>query len=183
MSLQKLENELKNRFEHWEYLYKYGGQDPFWEDGGNMNLVRNHIANYKRQIKRLCEEKNLELPEIYFKEKPPEMDNNYMARVDEIRGNARRALAEYKASKDYQYLVNVYNKLNKRQIKETCINNVINYCKGLENFIEIGDLVAMRRHEKWERYLESFYDCRKRVEDVIKEKEKPGEQISLMDLV
>ncbi len=33
-----------------------GCSDPFWTDGANMNLTRNHIEYYKREIERLCNE-------------------------------------------------------------------------------------------------------------------------------
>lgn len=180
--LKKLNKELEDSFNRWKHLKEYGGQDPFWEDGGNMNLVRNHIFNEKRKIKEYCEEKGLELPEIYYKETPPEVDNKYMARADEIRENANRALREYKLNKDYQYLLKAINRLNKRQIEQTSINNVIGYCEGLESFIERDDLVTMRRHEGYERYLDSFSNCRKRVEEILKEEPKDG-QISIFEMM
>lgn len=36
--------ELVKSFERWEHLKEYGGSDPFYSDGVNMNLVRNHIV-------------------------------------------------------------------------------------------------------------------------------------------
>lgn len=180
--LSKLIQELEDRFNRWEHLKIYGGQDPFWSDGCNMDLVRNHILHYKSQIKNLCEEKGLELPEIYYKDTPPEVDRDYMARTDEIRKNANRALREYKANEDYKYLVKVINRLGKRQREDTSINNVIGYCSGLESYIEKDDLVAMRRHERWERYTLSFRECRKKVEEILKEEPKEG-QISLFEMM
>lgn len=180
--LKKLTQELEDRFDRWEHLRIYGGQDPTWSDGCNMNLVRNHIKHYKFDIKELCDDKGLELPEIYYIETPSEVDNKYMAREDEIRKNAKRALAEYKSSKDYQYLLSVVHKLNKTQIEQTAINNVIGYCRGLESFIEKDDLVSMRRHERWEHYLQSFWDCRKRVEKILEEEPKEG-QMSLFEMM
>ncbi|WP_353096193.1 hypothetical protein [Tissierella praeacuta] len=174
--LEKLIKELEDRFDRWNHLKIYGGSDPFHPDGSNMHLIRNHIFHYKSQIKELCDKKGLELPEIYYRETPPEVDDKYMARVDEIRKNAKRALAEYKASKDYQYLISVISKLNKKQLEQTLINNVIGYCRGLESFIEKDDLVSMRRHERYEHYLQSFWECRKRVEKVLEDKEDVGKE-------
>jgi len=176
--LKKLIKELEDSFNRWEHLKEYGGQDPFWEDGCNMNLVRNHIFNEKRRIKELCEKDELELPDIYYRETPPEVDQEYMARADEIRKNAKIALKEYKANEDYQYLLKAINMLNKRQIEQTAIDNVIGYCRGLEDYIKEDDLVAMRRHEGYERYLDSFKKCRERVE----EEPKEG-QISLFEMM
>jgi DNA polymerase III delta prime subunit len=181
IKLNELIQALEDSFNRWEYLKEHGGSDPFWEDGCNMNLVRNHIFHFKSEIQEICEQEGLELPEIYYLEAPLEMDSKYMARADEIRQNARVALDKYKANEDYLYLLNAVNKLNKMQIERTSINNVIGYCKGLETFIETDDLVSMRRHEKYERYLESFCECHKKVEDILKEPPKVG-QMSIFEM-
>nr|DAM07038.1 MAG TPA: hypothetical protein [Caudoviricetes sp.] len=174
-----LVEELKREYEQWEYLKEYGGSDPSWEDGGNMNLVRNHIIYIKKQM----QEQGIH-SELLSKEIPPEVDNKYMARVDEIRQAAGKALAEYKANKDYQYLLSSVGRLNKRQAEETCINNVIGYCRGLEKFIESDDLVAMRRHERYEHYLQSFHDCSIKVAEILKKPEVfEKRQLSIMDFI
>ena len=41
------EAELIWEYEHWEYLKEYGGSDPHYDDGVNMNLTRNHIIYIK----------------------------------------------------------------------------------------------------------------------------------------
>ena len=61
----------------WEHLRVMGGRDPFWPDGCNMNLVRNHIIHHKMQLLELCEGR--ELPSEYYLPTPEEVDNNYMA--------------------------------------------------------------------------------------------------------
>lgn len=63
----------------WKHIQEYGCNDPFWPDGCNMNLTRNHVLSYKQQIRELCEENNISLPEEYYLPTPPEVDNNYMA--------------------------------------------------------------------------------------------------------
>lgn len=68
--LDALVKELEESFFRWKHLKKHGGSDPTWEDGGNMNLVRNHIFYTKAQIKELCEDEGLELPEVYYKKVP-----------------------------------------------------------------------------------------------------------------
>ena len=47
------EAELIREYEHWEYLRKFGGNDPFYDDATNMNLTRNHIIYAKRQLEEL----------------------------------------------------------------------------------------------------------------------------------
>jgi len=37
--LQKLTQELEDKFNKWKHLQKHGGQDPLWADGCNMNLT------------------------------------------------------------------------------------------------------------------------------------------------
>nr|DAO59524.1 MAG TPA: hypothetical protein [Caudoviricetes sp.] len=66
---------------HWSHINEYGCNDPFWPDGCNMNLTRNHIISYKRDIAELCEENGMPLPEEYFLKIPPEVDDNYMANL------------------------------------------------------------------------------------------------------
>lgn len=130
-----------------------------------MHLVRKHIIYIKKQM-----EEAGQLTDAYYRELPPEVDENYMARADEIRENAKKSLEIYKSHTDYLYLLEVIGLLNKRQIDDTCIQNVIGYCRGLEIYINKDDLVAMRRHENPDRYLKSFSECRKRVENILGEK-------------
>lgn len=71
--------EIVKSIERWEYINKHGCNDPFWADGSNMNLVRNHIIYYKMKIKDLCRENNIPLPDAFYFPTPPEVNNNYMA--------------------------------------------------------------------------------------------------------
>jgi hypothetical protein len=70
---------IRQEINHWHYINKIGCQDPFWPDGCNMNLVRNHIISYKLEIQQICEESGFALPEEYYLPTPPEVDNDYMA--------------------------------------------------------------------------------------------------------
>lgn len=45
---------LVHSFGEWEHMRTKGCSDPFWPDGTNMNLVRNHIINGKRRLEELC---------------------------------------------------------------------------------------------------------------------------------
>lgn len=60
----------------WNYINENGCNDPFYPDGCNMNLTRNHIISYKRDIAELCEKAGMSLPEEYFLKIPPEVDQN-----------------------------------------------------------------------------------------------------------
>jgi hypothetical protein len=164
---QSLDEQLKDRYSRWEHLYKYGGSDPNWSDGCNMNLIRNHIINIKKQM-----EESGQFTNTYYRDLPPEVNRDYMARADEIRKNAKDSLKAYKNHTDYLFLLDAIKLLNKRQIEETCIDYVTGYVKGLEMFIERDNLIDMRRHEHPERYIESFVSCRKKVEQILGYKPK-----------
>lgn len=88
--------ELTREFADWDHIKAEGCNDPFWPDGSNMNLVHNHIIYHKNEIEKICTENGLDLPEIYYKETPPEVDQHYMARgyLDEHEKPVREYLME-----------------------------------------------------------------------------------------
>ena len=65
----------------WKHINEHGCNDPFWPDGCNLNLTRNHILYYRRKIEELCQMIGAVLPEEYFLPVPPEVDNHYMANL------------------------------------------------------------------------------------------------------
>ena len=172
-----MEKILQQAFERWDEIYKNGCSDPTWSDGCNLNLVRNHILYYKKQIEDAMEPENY--PLVYHRETPEKVPYDYMARADEISTNAKLSLESYNKNKDLQYLLKKITELNKREIEETCIENVINYSLGLKDAIARDDLITMRRHESPERYLSSFRNCAIRVKEI---KPMKKEQISIFDL-
>lgn len=155
--------ELQQSFDRWYDLYEHGGSDPLWEDGVNLNLVRNHILYYRRQLE---EHPTLfGFPDAYYKDVPPVVDNSYMARSDEIRAAAKVSLAKYKADPNYRYIRQHYDDYTPKTRKRLCIDAVIGYATGLENYIKNDQLVDMRRHEHCERFLESFENCVQRMQE------------------
>ena len=52
-SLAKWTEELKKDIARWNDIYINGCSDPFWPDGTNLNLKRNHIIYDLRQIMEL----------------------------------------------------------------------------------------------------------------------------------
>ena len=46
------EEELKKDYERWSRLFCQGGQDPFWTDGNNLQIVRNHIIYDKIRLEK-----------------------------------------------------------------------------------------------------------------------------------
>ena len=77
--LQYYSAELMKEHAHWLYILENGCNDPFWTDGANINLTRNHIIYYRRMIMTLCSMRNLEVPACVYEPVPPEVSNDYMA--------------------------------------------------------------------------------------------------------
>ena len=77
--LRRLENELLQAGPHWGDIYENGCSDPFWSDGTNLNLIRNHCLYYVRLITELCEQHSMPLPDILPFPMPDEVDPDYMA--------------------------------------------------------------------------------------------------------
>lgn len=146
------EAALKNCFDRWEHLRVYGGSDPSFADGVNMNLVRNHIMYYKEKI----EETLPPYPEIYHRETPPKVDMDYMARPDEIRENAKISLAQFEGNDSLRYLREAVRELIDTQADRLHIPNILGYETALRMAIAEDDLITMRRYENPERYLQSF---------------------------
>lgn len=145
---------LESSFARWDYIREHGCSDPFWADGVNMNLVRNHIMYYKQQ---LSEEATLFLlPEAYYREVPPEVDNNYMARPDEIRQNAARSMQIIDTDENLEFVREQSVHLTEKQLKQLCIPAILGYAESLRRAISEDDLLTMRRYENPNGYLESF---------------------------
>lgn len=109
--LENLTNHLERLYAAWSSYQANGGQDPFWPDGVNMNLLRNHIIASKRRIHELVTAENAEptlfpavYPDIWHKPLPPEVQSTYMARADEIRTRAHEQLELYKADANFNYI-------------------------------------------------------------------------------
>lgn len=77
--IKEYEYDIIREIAIWKRIQEQGCNDPFWPDGCNMNLTRNHILSYKREIREICEENSIPLPEEYYFPTPPEVDDHYMA--------------------------------------------------------------------------------------------------------
>lgn len=71
--------ELRRSFARYKEIIEHGTSDPFWPDGVNANLVRNHIIFYKGKLKEMNYRFGLPLPEEYSIPTPDVVDPNYMA--------------------------------------------------------------------------------------------------------
>lgn len=159
---KQLEEDLIESHKRWEELYTKGGRDPFWSDGCNLELVRNHIIYYRTRMEKL----NF-YPEIYNKEVPQNVDRDYMARRDEIRVNAMKSLERYRKDENYLYLLGEVSSIDKKEASGLSIGAVLGYVQGLAEAISKNDYVAMRRHENPDMYTESFASCRRSLERLL----------------
>lgn len=95
---------IRREIEHWKVINQNGCNDPFWSDGCNMNLTRNHIIYYQSKIHEICTENQLPLPEECYFSIPPEVDNNYMANLKQKpRVERLRQLGRIMTGRIYQY--------------------------------------------------------------------------------
>ena len=146
--------ELENLYKRWEHLYEHGGSDPFWSDGTNLFLLRTQIINCKRKI----EEENTVflLPDAYYRDIPPEVSRNYMARPDEIRENARKSMAVIDADENLKFVREQSKSLSEKELKRLCIPAIIGYAENIHRAVAEDDLLTMRRYEHPDGYLDSF---------------------------
>lgn len=161
---------MRTEYARWQTLYEQGGSDPLYSDGVNLALVRNHIIRVKQQIEK--ELMITEYPKEYYDDLPPEVAQDYMARANEIRENAKRTYQQYLQDENYQKLLEQEYRLSPTQRKKVYLDAVIGYVQGLERAILEDDLVVMRRHEDSRHYAESFIDCVERIEQLTQEKEE-----------
>ena len=175
---EDLAEELEKCFAQWEYLREHGGSDPFYADGSNMNLVRNHILYYKNQMMEQYGTDYEKYPEIFYKELPPEMNRDYMARAGEIKDRAVQALEVYLSDSNFLYLLTNRDMLTEKEAKQISLDNVLGYASGLAKAIRDGDLITMRRHAgKPDGYSESFARCARQMVEIIGNKRKEPEQV------
>lgn len=73
--------QIRKEISHWKDINQNGCSDPFWPDGCNMNLTRNHIIYAREQIRKICEENQFSFPEECYLSLPPEVDMDYMANL------------------------------------------------------------------------------------------------------
>ena len=142
-------------------MYENGGSDPFWSDGSNANMVRNMIIHTKEIIEK--ENSLFLLPDCFYREIPPELPQDFMARPDEIRENARKAMEIIDADEDLKFVREQSINLSKKQSEQLCIPAITGYSETLRSAIAEDDLITMRRYKNPDRYLESFRSAAEKI--------------------
>ena len=130
-------------------------------------------------MEEICSEAELQLPDIYYRELPPEVPREYMARADEIRQAARKTLAVYEKDQNYLALCEKGKQISTKQKKEVYFELIMWDVTGLRKAIEEDDLVFMRRHEDPTVSVACFKSCLERIEKL-----QPEEyQLTLFDMI
>ena len=83
--LKELRKEIRNEIDHWEDINRNGCNDPFWPDGCNMNLTRNHIIYAKYRIAEICAVNKIPMPEEAYIPVPPKVNDYYMEHLKQKR--------------------------------------------------------------------------------------------------
>ena len=81
---------LRSTPERWIHHRDQGCSDPFWSDGCNMNLLRNHMIYAKTTIKNICREYGILEPAELSIPIPPYVDANFFADPDSDRAKRYR---------------------------------------------------------------------------------------------
>lgn len=76
---RELSDSLVSYYRRWRDVYLNGSSDPFWEDGCNLELVRNHIIYAKKQIEQVLKDNYFLYPDAYFYPVPDHVDHKFMA--------------------------------------------------------------------------------------------------------
>ena len=178
-SLDELAKECKQSYERWTELHSNGCRDPCWTDGVNLNLVRNHIIHYKRQMAALYKEQGVEPPPILLRELPPRLDPKFMANADEIRQQAADVMTKIGQMPELGELRSIYPGLSPAQRKQSGCQFLMNWISRLKSAIEQDDLVVMRIHH-WQ--ADEVYE--KMGEALAQAKAMPVEsyQLSMFDI-
>lgn len=95
MTEDQLQKEIEKCRDHWNDIYQHGCSDPFYEDGVNLNLVRNHIIYYGRYLEEKAANVQLSLfCDLRTVKVPPKVPDTYMAKngrfPDRLKGRRPR---------------------------------------------------------------------------------------------
>lgn len=80
LELKKLTEYLRLDYNHWRDLFLNGCSDPFWSDGVNINLVRNHILYAKKKLEELLGSDYFVYPIEYYYPEPCEVPSDHVVK-------------------------------------------------------------------------------------------------------
>lgn len=86
LDLAKFTEYLKNDYKRWSDVFKNGCSDPFWTDGVNINLCRNHVIYAKRELEELLGDNFFAYPIEYYYPEPKLVPSNHVVKDRECPG-------------------------------------------------------------------------------------------------
>lgn len=151
-----LGKEIEQSFKRWQDLNAGLNFDPFYEDGFSMNLVRNHILFYKKQIK---DELPKELyPEAYYRPTPEKVDGHYIANQDTFIEKGEKRLLEIESFPLYKKLLGFhypeYVSSAEDNKKNIFYYSVIGYVDSLKYYIQTVKDSFLRESSPVNPYLD-----------------------------
>lgn len=162
-TVAQIKAEIAREQARWHEIYTNGCHDPFYADGVNLELVRNHIIHYVRELKaRSRQPEQLSLfmcaeAEDADIELPPEVPQDYMAKPEEIRTKALQTMAALISSPEAQFVMR-HPPLDAAGEKTLHLNVYQNnYFTNLECAIQKDDYVTMRRYGDTDYWLSAYH--------------------------
>lgn len=152
-------SRLKEDYARWDTIWRQGWSDPNYPDGEGLCGARGRIIFAKKELEKAGEE----LPEGCNRPLPPDVPRDYMARCRELWYKGIQTYQMYLKNDDYQYLCRVVESLPREVRKQSSVDNVLGYAEGLRYALKHKTFLTLRRHVHSERYLESFRECRQRI--------------------
>lgn len=142
--LIRLESACETEHSHWNALYKNGCSDPFYADGVNLMLTRNHIIYYKRKISELCAEYGLEKPSVLYRPLPPKVSQDYVAGKSEIKRKATAFLDEIDSSPEYAELLERRKRISPNQAEQTGLEALLASISNFRDAVSRDEYLTMR---------------------------------------
>lgn len=178
MSDDQIMEKIEAAYVHWNDIYQNGCFDPCWEDGVNLNLVRNHIIYYYYILDERAEEPeqlSLLTPSakcIARRPLPPEVDDKYMAKPDELLAGALRTRDAIRSDENYQWIISLRGKLSKNVEKRSCFIAVANYVNAIDDAIQKRHFPRLRSYQDPGYWITAYVGMRKRIEEAIAEEQE-----------
>lgn len=136
---EKIRKDLEDEENRWKDIRKNGAGDPFWSDGVNINLVRNHIVHYVSGLRQLGLSADYEIP--------PKVDQAFMARKRAILAKARRNIASLKKDRDYQYLLSISAEISEKERQKLGLLAGTGIVRDLERAVAERNYNDASRHD------------------------------------
>ena len=155
--------ELERDYARWEQVYMAGSKDPFWPDGVNANLCRNHILSGKKRIRELYPD--AEMPGIYYRPLPQKLPAEYMARKEELRSAALRSYTRYISDEIFCFIRNHVERIPETDALRGILDALLARADVLKDAVLSGDYVAMRRYADAGSLLASLKSGAERLRD------------------